>query len=92
MLADVINLLNPHSVIFAGPLFRHGGDFLLDQVKDVIRRRALESRPRKPDSKSPAWAAILQPLWMRNRRQIGETPIFIVRRWKSGPARNRRWQ
>jgi N-acetylglucosamine repressor len=42
MLADVINLLNPSSVLFAGPLFRHGGDFLLDQLKDVIRRRALE--------------------------------------------------
>jgi predicted NBD/HSP70 family sugar kinase len=42
MLADVINLLNPSCVIFAGPLFRHGGDFLLEQLKDVIRRRALE--------------------------------------------------
>jgi predicted NBD/HSP70 family sugar kinase len=42
MLADVINLLNPSSVVFAGPLFRHGGDFLLDPLKDVIRRRALE--------------------------------------------------
>lgn len=42
MLADVINLLNPRSVVFAGPLFRNGGDFLLDQLKDVIRRRALE--------------------------------------------------
>ena len=42
MLADVINLLNPSSVIFAGPLFRHSGDFLLDHLKDVIRRRALE--------------------------------------------------
>ena len=42
MLADVINLLNPSFVVFAGPLFRHGGDFLLDQLKDVIRRRALE--------------------------------------------------
>lgn len=42
MLADVINLLNPSSVLFAGPLFRCGGDFLLDQLKDVIRRRALE--------------------------------------------------
>jgi glucokinase len=42
MLADVINLLNPHFVVFAGPLFRVGGDFLLDQLKDVIRRRALE--------------------------------------------------
>lgn len=42
MLADVINLLNPRFVVFAGPLFRHGGDFLLDQLRDVIRRRALE--------------------------------------------------
>ena len=42
MLADVINLLNPNCVIFAGPLFRECGDFILDQVKDVIRRRALE--------------------------------------------------
>ena len=42
MLADVINLLNPSFVVFAGPLFRQGGDFLLDQLKDVIRRRALE--------------------------------------------------
>jgi glucokinase-like ROK family protein len=42
MLADVINLLNPTCVVFAGPLFRSGEDFLLDQVKEVIRRRALE--------------------------------------------------
>lgn len=42
MLADVINLLNPSVVLVAGPLFRHGGDLLLDQLKDVIRRRALE--------------------------------------------------
>ena len=42
MLADVINLLNPSCVVFAGPLFRHGGDFLLEQLRDVIRRRALE--------------------------------------------------
>jgi N-acetylglucosamine repressor len=42
MLADVINLLNPSSVVFAGPLFLHDGDFLLDQLRDVIRRRALE--------------------------------------------------
>jgi len=42
LLADVINLLNPSFVVFAGPLFRHGGDFLLDQLKHVIRRRALE--------------------------------------------------
>src|SRR5215472_2992932 len=42
ILADVINLLNPSFVIFAGPLFRHGGDFLLDQLRDIIRRRALE--------------------------------------------------
>jgi len=42
MLADVINLLNPNCVVFAGPLLRHGDDLLLDQVKEVIRRRALE--------------------------------------------------
>jgi N-acetylglucosamine repressor len=42
MLADVINLLNPNCVVFAGPLFRHGGDFLVDQIEEVIRRRALE--------------------------------------------------
>jgi glucokinase-like ROK family protein len=42
VLADVINLLNPSFVIFAGPLFRQGSDFLLDQLRDVIRRRALE--------------------------------------------------
>jgi predicted NBD/HSP70 family sugar kinase len=42
MLADVVNLLNPSFVVFAGPLFRHGGNFLLDPLKDVIRRRALE--------------------------------------------------
>ena len=41
-LADVINLLNPSVVLLAGPLFRQGNDFLLDQLKDVIRRRALE--------------------------------------------------
>jgi predicted NBD/HSP70 family sugar kinase len=47
MLADVINLLNPNCVVFAGPLFRSGGEFLLDQVKEVIRRRALEKPARE---------------------------------------------
>ena len=48
MLADAINLLNPGSVVFARPRFRHGGNFLLDQLKDVVRRRALE----KPGSEA----------------------------------------
>jgi len=41
-LADVINLLNPRTVIFGGPLFREGKDLLLDRLRQVIRQRALE--------------------------------------------------
>jgi len=64
ILADVINLLNPRCVIFAGPLFRHGGEFLLDQLKDVIRRRALEKSATEASlqisrlgSEAAAWGA-----------------------------------
>ena len=40
-LADVINLLNPSTVVFGGPLFREAGG-LLDTLRTVIRQRALE--------------------------------------------------
>lgn len=40
-LADVVNLLNPNVVILGGPLFRTA-PYLLDPLKRVIKRRALE--------------------------------------------------
>jgi predicted NBD/HSP70 family sugar kinase len=40
-LADVVNLLNPTTVIFGGPLFRVA-PYLLDHLKRVIKQRALE--------------------------------------------------
>jgi glucokinase-like ROK family protein len=42
VLADVINLLNPSTVIFGGPLFRAAHELLLDRLRQVIRHRALE--------------------------------------------------
>lgn len=42
ILADVINLLNPSTVIFGGPLFRAAHELLLDRLRQVIRQRALE--------------------------------------------------
>jgi glucokinase-like ROK family protein len=40
-LADLVNLLNPSVVIFGGPLFRTAPS-LLDQLKGLIKQRALE--------------------------------------------------
>jgi predicted NBD/HSP70 family sugar kinase len=40
-LADVVNLLNPSTVVFGGPLFREAGG-LLETLRTVIRQRALE--------------------------------------------------
>jgi len=41
-LSDIINFLNPRTVIFGGPLFREGQELLLDRLRQVIRQRALE--------------------------------------------------
>ena len=41
-LADVVNLLNPPVVIFSGPLFQGGPQFMLEAIQRVIRQRALE--------------------------------------------------
>jgi glucokinase-like ROK family protein len=41
-LADVVNLLNPHVLIFGGALFRSAPELLLDPLKRIIRQRALE--------------------------------------------------
>jgi predicted NBD/HSP70 family sugar kinase len=40
--ADLVNLLNPEAIIFGGALFRTNPDLLLDQIRRVIRQRALE--------------------------------------------------
>ena len=42
VLADVVNLLNPHVVIFGGALFRSAPELLSDPLKRVIKQRALE--------------------------------------------------
>lgn len=41
-LAGVVNLLNPHVLIFGGPLFRSAPELFLDPLKRIIRQRALE--------------------------------------------------
>jgi N-acetylglucosamine repressor len=41
-LADVVNLLNPHVLIFGGALFRSAPELLLDPLKRTIKQRALE--------------------------------------------------
>lgn len=41
-LADVVNLLNPHVVIFGGPLFRSAGPWLLEPLQRIIKQNALE--------------------------------------------------
>lgn len=40
--AGVVNLLNPHVLIFGGPLFRSAPELFLDPLKRIIRQRALE--------------------------------------------------
>lgn len=41
-LADVVNLLNPHVLIFGGALFRSAPELFLEPLKRMIRQRALE--------------------------------------------------
>jgi glucokinase len=41
-LADVVNLLNPHVLIFGGALFRSAPELFLEPLKRTIRQRALE--------------------------------------------------
>jgi glucokinase-like ROK family protein len=41
-LADVVNLLNPHTVIFGGALFRSAPQLLLEPLKRLIKQRAIE--------------------------------------------------
>lgn len=41
-LADVVNLLNPHVLIFGGALFRSAPELFLDPLKRTIKQRALE--------------------------------------------------
>lgn len=40
--ADLVNLLNPQAIIFGGPLFRAAPEILLDNVRRLVRHRALE--------------------------------------------------
>jgi glucokinase len=41
-LADVVNLLNPHVLIFGGALFRSAPELFLDPLRRNIKQRALE--------------------------------------------------
>jgi glucokinase-like ROK family protein len=40
--ADLVNLLNPQAIIFGGALFRSAPNLLLEQVRRVVRHRAME--------------------------------------------------
>jgi predicted NBD/HSP70 family sugar kinase len=40
--ADLVNLLNPQAIIFGGALFRAAPTLLLEQVRRVVRHRAME--------------------------------------------------
>ena len=40
--ADLVNLLNPQAIIFGGALFRSAPTLLLEQVRRVVRHRAME--------------------------------------------------
>ncbi len=40
--ADLVNLLNPQAIIFGGALFRSAPGLLLEQVRRVVRHRAME--------------------------------------------------
>ncbi|MGA8214851.1 MAG: ROK family protein, partial [Candidatus Sulfotelmatobacter sp.] len=41
-LADVVNLLNPHVLVFGGALFRSAPELFLEPLKRTIKQRALE--------------------------------------------------
>lgn len=40
--ADLVNLLNPEAIIFGGALFRAAPEILIDNLKRLVRHRALE--------------------------------------------------
>jgi predicted NBD/HSP70 family sugar kinase len=40
--SDLVNLLNPQAIIFGGALFRSSPTLLLEQVRRVVRHRAME--------------------------------------------------
>jgi predicted NBD/HSP70 family sugar kinase len=40
--SDLVNLLNPQAIVFGGALFRASPQFMLDQIRHLIRRKALE--------------------------------------------------
>ncbi|HEY0264541.1 MAG TPA: ROK family transcriptional regulator [Granulicella sp.] len=40
--ADLVNLLNPQAIIFGGALFRAAPELLLEQIRRVVRQRAME--------------------------------------------------
>lgn len=40
--ADLVNLLNPQGIIFGGAMFRAAPDLLLEQIRRIVRHRAME--------------------------------------------------
>jgi glucokinase-like ROK family protein len=40
--SDLVNLLNPQAIVFGGALFRASPKLMLDEIRHLIRRRALE--------------------------------------------------
>jgi N-acetylglucosamine repressor len=53
-LADVVNLLNPHVLIFGGALFRSAPELFLDPLRRAIKQRALEKSANEVELKISA--------------------------------------
>jgi predicted NBD/HSP70 family sugar kinase len=78
VLADVVNLLNPHVVIFGGALFRSAPELFLDPLKRIIKQRALEKSANEVQLKISALASEAGALGAA--RLISETVLEILYR------------
>jgi predicted NBD/HSP70 family sugar kinase len=75
-LADVVNLLNPHVVIFGGALFRSAPELFLDPLKRIIKQRALEKSANEAQLKISTLASEAGALGAA--RLISETVLQIL--------------
>jgi predicted NBD/HSP70 family sugar kinase len=75
-LADVVNLLNPHVVIFGGALFRSAPELFLDPLKRIIKQRALEKSANEAQLKISGLASEAGALGAA--RLISETVLKIL--------------
>jgi glucokinase-like ROK family protein len=78
VLADVVNLLNPHVVIFGGALFRSAPELFLDPLKRIIKQRALEKSANEAQLKLSALTSEAGALGAA--RLISETVLEILHR------------